>query len=121
MQGLFTLGCLSGFIAVGAGAAGAHALQGHFVERGAAWWALAVDYHAVHALALLFAAWAVDRWPRSLGARAAGSCFFIGILFFCGGLYLRALGSDLPLIHLVPVGGSIWLVGWLSLAIAPWR
>ena len=121
MQLLFACGCISGFVAVGAGAAGAHALQSHFVERGAQWWTLAEDYHAVHSLAMLAAAWAVDRWPRSLGARAGGVCFLLGIFCFSGGLYLRALGSDFPLTHLVPVGGSIWLVGWLSLAAAPWR
>jgi uncharacterized membrane protein YgdD (TMEM256/DUF423 family) len=48
-------------------------------------------------------------------------CFLLGIVFFSGGLYMRALGGESLLVHLVPAGGSIWLVGWLSLALAPWR
>ncbi len=120
-QGLFTAGALMGMLSVAAGAAGAHALQGHLVAGGAQWWTLAEEYHAVHALGTLAAALACERWSSSLGARTAGICFLLGIVLFSGGLYLRALGDESALVHLVPVGGSIWLVGWLALALAPWR
>ena len=120
-QTLLAAGALAGGLAVACGAAGAHALQSRFVAQGEHWWALANQFHAMHALATLAAAWCCDRWPRSLAARAAGTCFLLGIVLFSGGLYLRAVGSDLPLALLTPVGGAIWMVGWLSLAFSPWQ
>ena len=125
-QALLVAGALAAGLAVACGAAGAHALQSRFVLQGEQplgehWWALANQFHVMHALATLAAAWCCDRWPDSLGARTAGLCFLLGIVLFSGGLYLRAIGSDLPFAQLTPVGGSIWLVGWLSLAVAPWR
>ena len=123
---LLVAGALAAGLAVACGAAGAHALQSQFVVQGGRalgehWWALANQFHAMHALATIAAAWCCDRWPSSLGARTAGLCFLLGIVMFSGGLYLRAIGSDLALTQLTPVGGSIWMVGWLSLAVAPWR
>ncbi len=125
-QALLAAGALAAGLAVACGAAGAHALQSQFVVQGERalgehWWALANQFHAMHALATIAAAWCCDRWPSSLGARTAGLCFLLGTVMFSGGLYLRAIGSDLPLAELTPVGGSIWIVGWLSLAVAPWR
>jgi len=114
------LGALNGLLAVALAAAGAHALAPRLVARGASWFDLAGHYHIVHALALFAVAWMCDRFPRSRLAPIAGICFCVGIVLFSGTLYFRALGGEGWFVHMVPYGGTVWLLGWFMLAFAPW-
>ena len=120
VRSLAALGALNGLLAVALAAAGAHALAPRFVERGAAWFALAGQFHMAHALALFAAAWMCERYPRSRLAPLAGCCFLAGIVLFSGSLYFRAVGGEGWFAHAAPLGGSAWLVGWLALALAAW-
>ena len=47
------IGALWGFLAVSAGAFGAHGLEGRVDAQALAWWETAALYHLVHALALV--------------------------------------------------------------------
>lgn len=120
IRSLAALGALNGLLAVALAAAGAHALAPHFVERGAAWFALAGQLHMAHALALFATAWMCERYPRSRLAPLAGVCFLAGIVLFSGSLYFRAVGGEGWFAHAAPLGGSAWLAGWLALALAAW-
>ena len=120
VRSLAVLGALNGLLAVALAAAGAHALAPRFVERGAAWFALAGQLHMAHALALFAAAWMCERYPRSRLAPLAGICLLAGIVLFSGSLYFRAVGGEGWFAHAAPLGGSAWLVGWLALALAAW-
>lgn len=116
----FSLGAASGAIAVAAGAFGAHGLKARVTPDLLLVFETAARYQMFHALALLAVAWAVSRWP-GWRARSAGWCFVAGTLVFCGSLYalvgtgVRALGA------ITPVGGVLFIAGWLLLASAPWR
>jgi uncharacterized membrane protein YgdD (TMEM256/DUF423 family) len=74
----------------------------------------------IHALALLAVAWAISRWPGR-AAVASGWCFVAGTLIFSGSLYLLALTGMRGLGAITPVGGVLFLLGWLLLALAAWR
>jgi uncharacterized membrane protein YgdD (TMEM256/DUF423 family) len=114
------LGALSGFVAVGAGAFGAHGLKSRLAPELLVVFETAARYQMFHALALLAAAWAIGRWTGR-AAVAAGWCFVGGTLIFSGSLYLLALSGVRAFGAITPVGGVLFLAGWLLLALAAWR
>jgi len=115
-----TLGALSGFIAVGAGAFGAHGLKARLTPDLLAVFDTGARYQMLHALALLAVAWAVTRWPGR-AALASGWCFVAGTVVFSGSLYLLALTGVRSLGAVTPFGGVLLLAGWLLLAVTAWR
>jgi uncharacterized membrane protein YgdD (TMEM256/DUF423 family) len=115
-----TLGALSGFIAVGAGAFGAHGLKARLTPELLAVFETGARYQIYHALALLAVAWAIARWPGR-AAVASGWCFVGGTVIFSGSLYLLALTGVRGFGAITPLGGVLFLAGWLLLALATWR
>ncbi|MGH9489907.1 MAG: DUF423 domain-containing protein, partial [Terriglobales bacterium] len=75
------------------------------------------EYGLIHAAALLAViaviAVAARGWPQTV-ARVAAWCFVVAEVLFCGGLYTAAAGSH-ALLPLVPVGGTLFIIGWLAL------
>lgn len=116
----FLLGALSGFIAVAAGAFGAHALRGRLTSDQLGIFETAARYQMYHALALLAVAWAAARWPSG-SIHAAGWLFLAGTVLFCGSLYVLALTGIRWLGAITPLGGAAFLVGWALLAISAWQ
>ena len=98
------LAALSGAIAVGAGAFGAHAAHGDAAE----WLKTGGHYQLLHAVAALVA-WKLD-------ARGPAWCFVAGGTVFAGTLYLMALGLPRWLGAITPIGGLLLIGGWLWLA-----
>lgn len=109
------LGSLFGFLAVAAGAFGAHALRSRLSPDALAIFETAARYQMYHALGLLGAAWVASRWPGE-AAHAAGWLFVAGTLVFSGSLYLLALTGVRWLGAVTPIGGLALLAGWLALA-----
>jgi len=116
----FIFGALSAFLAVAAGAFGAHGLKARLSAEMLNTFEIAVRYHFYHALALFVAAWACTRWPSS-ATTAAGWLFVTGILIFSGSLYTLALTGLRWLGAITPIGGLAFLAGWLCLAWAAWQ
>lgn len=111
------LGCVFGFVAVGAGAFGAHALRARLTPDLLAVWETAARYQMYHALALLGVALAASRWPQG-GWGAPGWLFTAGIVIFSGSLYVLALSGVRWLGAVTPLGGLAFLAGWALLALA---
>jgi uncharacterized membrane protein YgdD (TMEM256/DUF423 family) len=114
-----------GVLAVIAGAFGAHGLKTLIEPTQLTVWHTAVEYNFYHAFALLFlAAFAKS---KSGWATASYYLFTFGIIFFSGSLYLLAcrdlLQADWLWIMgpITPVGGLLFIGGWISLAIAAVR
>ena len=121
MERLFaTFGAVSGFLAVAAGAFGAHALRTRLSPDLLAAFETGVRYQMYHALALLLVAWAATRWPGP-PVRAAGWLFVAGTVIFSGSLYLLALTGARGFGAATPVGGLAFLAGWLALTVGIWR
>jgi uncharacterized membrane protein YgdD (TMEM256/DUF423 family) len=114
------LGALLAFLAVAAGAFGAHALRGRLTPDLLEVFETAARYQMYHALALLAAAWVSQRWPGP-ASQAAGWLFLVGIVVFCGSLYLLSLTGLRWLGAITPLGGLALLAGWLALAWAIWH
>jgi uncharacterized membrane protein YgdD (TMEM256/DUF423 family) len=119
---LVMLGSILMFIAVGAGAFGAHGLRPYFAQYPdlEATYETAVRYHMIHALALFIAAWMVTKWPVAL-VNWSGWLFLAGILLFSGSLYLLVFTRVRWLGAITPLGGVAFLAGWALLFIVAWR
>ena len=111
----FALGCAFAFLAVAAGAFGAHALSGRLTPERLDTFEIAVRYQLAHALALLAVAWATTRWPAG-AIVTAGWLFVVGVVVFGGTLYTIALGGPRWLGAVTPIGGVCFLAGWACLA-----
>jgi uncharacterized membrane protein YgdD (TMEM256/DUF423 family) len=113
------IGAINGALAVALGAVGAHGLDPSLGEHALATFDTAVRYHLIHSLALIGVALLSPHLPRGSGGlrlAAAGVAFAAGILLFCGGLYaLSGLGIAAGA-RLAPIGGILFIVGWVLLA-----
>lgn len=111
------LGAIAAFIGVGAGAFGAHALRDALTPDLMHSYQTAVHYQLVHALALV----AVGVCERVFGSSAlmklSGLMMLLGLVLFCGSLYVLALTSLRQVGVITPLGGIAFLVGWLCLAV----
>lgn len=113
-RGWVRVAALAGLTGVVLGAFGAHGLKHILNPSQTALWSKAVFYHLTHAVALL----AVAFHPAcSGGPRFSHTLwgFSLGILFFSGSLYLMALTDWRWLAWLTPIGGLLFLWGWLGL------
>ena len=106
-----------GGLAVALGAFGAHALKPFLMEAGRAdTFELAVRYQFYHALALLATGFVVVP-GESKRIRYSSLSFLLGILIFCGSLYVLCLTGFTVLGAITPIGGIFFLLGWILLAV----
>jgi uncharacterized membrane protein YgdD (TMEM256/DUF423 family) len=103
------VGSLMALVGVAAGAFGAHGLKSHASAERMEIFEVAVRYQMYHAIALVLAG--------ILDAQQAGWRFSGGILLFSGSLYLLVLTEQRWLGAVTPLGGVLFLLGWLLLAI----
>ena len=108
------IAALSGFFCVALGAFAAHALGHVLDEKALAWIDTGLKYQIFHTLAVLVIA--LSLWHKAKFARLAMLAWSLGILLFSGSLYTLAFGAGKFLVWITPVGGTLFLVGWLCLA-----
>lgn len=120
VQRWFVFGALLGASAVALGAFGAHGLKSRVSPEMLAVWKTGAEYQLAHALALLAAGWACERWPGGW-TTAAGWLFLAGILLFSGSLYALVLTAQRGWGAVTPLGGLAFIAGWISLAVGAWR
>ncbi len=110
------VGSTSAFLAVAAGAFGAHALRDRLDDSLLAAFETGVRYQMYHALALLAVAWVMDRWGGGLVVWS-GWLFVAGTVVFSGSLYLLALTGQRLFGAVTPLGGVALLAGWVALLV----
>lgn len=104
-----------GGLAVAIGAFGAHALRPLLEENGRTeTFELAVRYQFYHAFAILFTGFLMNNFTSRHMMRAA-VCFALGIVIFSGSLYALSLSGILILGAITPVGGVLFIAGWVLL------
>jgi uncharacterized membrane protein YgdD (TMEM256/DUF423 family) len=104
MRWIAVLAALSGAVAIGAGAFGAHWASkdvADLLKTGG-------QYQLIHAVAALVAVRMEARGPAML--------FVIGSALFAGSLYALALGAPRLIGAVTPIGGAALIAGWLWLA-----
>ena len=111
---LTIIAAVSGFIAVGLGAFGAHGLEGSHSSEQTEWWNTASFYLLTHAVA----AFAVGVSERTGLIRTGGYAMIGGALLFAATLYAMALGAPRWFGAITPIGGLGMLTGWAFVAVA---
>lgn len=112
---------VSGALAVGLGAFGAHGLESRLSSELLATYETAVRYHFYHTLALVAVVLAIGRWPATGLPVVSGWLFVAGMLLFSGSLYLLAFTGVRWLGAITPIGGVAFIIGWLLLALVALR
>ena len=108
------IAALSGFFCVALGAFAAHGLSHVLDEKALAWIDTGLKYQIFHTLAVLVIA--LSLWHEAKFSRLAMLAWSLGILLFSGSLYALAFGAGKFLVWITPVGGTLFLIGWLYLA-----
>ena len=124
---IIIIASLLGVLAVITGAFGAHGLKEKLTVPQLEVWHTAVQYHFYHVFALLF----LSTFARFKNNTIVISFYFFvfGIVLFSGSLYLMAcrdiLGLNPGLVKTIgpitPVGGLLFIIGWIMLAFAALR
>ncbi len=107
----------SGFLNILLGAVGRHALNHNLSTDMVATFETGLRYQMFHSLALLLVNVMERGNASSLFSKISWS-FFLGILFFCGGIYAYAFSGFRVFAFITPLGGIFFLAGWLILFIA---
>lgn len=110
-------GSLFGFLGVAFGAFGAHALKSRLSPEMLAVFETGVRYQMYHAFAILIVAAAIGRIGDANLLVLAGWFFVAGVLLFSGSLYALSLSGVGALGAITPVGGLLFLIGWVCLGL----
>jgi uncharacterized membrane protein YgdD (TMEM256/DUF423 family) len=118
---------LLGVLAVVTGAFGAHGLKAVITTAQLETWHTAVQYNFYHVFALLFLS-TFGRFKNNMIV-AAYYFFTFGVVLFSGSLYLMAckdlLGLNAGFVKVIgpitPIGGLLYISGWIMLAFAALR
>jgi len=111
----------SGLLSVVLGAFAAHLLDGLLTIQRMETFHTAVQYQCFHTL-VLFCLICVDdsllvaRWKKY-----AAGFFLLGIILFCGSLYLLIATNISKLAMITPLGGLSFVAGWIMLLLAATR
>jgi uncharacterized membrane protein YgdD (TMEM256/DUF423 family) len=117
-----TIAALLGGSAVGFGAFGAHALKERLSERSLEIFETAARYQMYHALALLLVGVLMSRSQvEETFLTASGWAFIVGVVLFCGSLYMLSFSGIKWLGAVAPLGGLALMVGWAAIAVAAWN
>lgn len=122
MNILLWIGGLFGAAGVALGAFGAHALRNKLPGELQATFETGVRYHLIHAGMLVLTGLAaslpiMSQPPAGNWLTAPGWLFAAGIVLFSGSLYLLVLTGRRWLGAITPLGGLVWIVGWLCLSL----
>ncbi|UXR78612.1 MULTISPECIES: DUF423 domain-containing protein [unclassified Staphylococcus] len=119
MKIFIILGALNAMMAVGTGAFGAHMLDGKLSEHYMSVWEKATMYQMYHGLGLILIG--IIGGAFDLNVSWAGWLMFFGIVFFSGSLYILSTTQISVLGAITPIGGVLFIVGWIMLIIASFK
>ncbi len=109
------------FLAVAAGAFGAHALRAVLAPDALGIYQTAVQYQFWHALGLLGVGNLFALRPAERQLAGAAWLLIAGAVLFCGSLYVLALTGLHGAGYITPFGGVALLAAWALVAYVAWR
>ena len=107
-------GAMSGCLVVIMGAFGAHALNELLDDYGKSIYNKAVLYHMFHSIAILILG-LINKIQPEIQLSMAGWSFVFGIILFSGSLYIIAITGIKSLGIITPIGGILFIIGWMFL------
>jgi uncharacterized membrane protein YgdD (TMEM256/DUF423 family) len=112
---------INGLLTVTLGAFAAHVLDGVLTAQRIETFDTAVQYHLFHTLALFGLVCVDDTVLATRWIKYAAGFFLLGIIVFCGSLYLFAATSISILAMITPLGGLAFMIGWIMLLLSAIR
>ena len=112
---------INGLLTVILGAFAAHVLDGVLTAQRIETFDTAVQYHLFHTLALFGLVCVDDTVLATRWIKYAAGFFILGIIVFCGSLYLFAATSISILAMITPLGGLAFMIGWIMLLLSAIR
>ena len=108
------IGAISGCLVVILGAFGAHGFKDILDDYGKSIYNKAVLYHMFHTIGILILG-LINKIQPEIHLYLAGWSFLFGIILFSGSLYLLAITGIKPLGMITPIGGILFIIGWILL------
>jgi len=108
------IGAISGCLVVILGAFGAHGLKDVFDEYEKSIYEKAVLYHMFHTMAILVVG-LIEKMQPEMQLSIAGWAFVLGIILFSGSLYILSVTGIKLLGMITPIGGILFIIGWVIL------
>jgi uncharacterized membrane protein YgdD (TMEM256/DUF423 family) len=116
-----SLGSLSAALAVILGAFAAHSLKSKISPESLATFQTGVQYHFYHSLGLIIVGIVNHITKTSTALTSAGWLMLLGIILFSGSLYILSFTGVRSIGIITPIGGTLFIVSWVLLAIATIR
>lgn len=117
MKLFLSIAALSGALSVALGAFGAHGLKQILAADKLAVFQTGVQYQFYHTFAILAVGILSLHFPSVL-LTISGCLFIAGIILFSGSLYTLPFYSSTFIAILTPVGGTLFITGWICLLFA---
>jgi uncharacterized membrane protein YgdD (TMEM256/DUF423 family) len=115
------LAAFLGALSVSIGAFGAHGLKNILTETGRTeTFELAVRYQFYHTFAIFFVGLLMFQLKNRL-LNFAALFFVLGIIFFSGSLYILSLTGKTWLGAVTPLGGLLFIIGWILVFYSVWK
>ncbi len=118
-------GAVFSLLSVILGAFAAHGLRGKLDENAIGIFQTAAHYQLNHGFALILCGILVYQFqtlPNSLfWLKISAFAFTFGIVFFSGSLYALALTSQKWLGPITPIGGLLFILGWICFILGIYR
>jgi len=111
---IIALGAFSACVAVAAGAFAAHGLKDLLSTQYLETFKTAADYQLAHSIGLILIG-ILNQQNNNRRNIISAIFMFTGIVLFSGSLYLLTLSGIKWLGFITPVGGSCFLIAWLTL------
>ena len=111
---IIALGAFSACVAVAAGAFAAHGLKDLLSSQYLETFNTAADYQLAHSIGLILIG-ILNQQNNNRRNIISAIFMFTGIVLFSGSLYLLTLSGIKWLGFITPVGGSCFLIAWLTL------
>ncbi len=106
------ISAILGLFGVVFGAFGGHVLKHLLAPPSFDIYSIGVFYHLIHSVALL--AFGIMSHLLKSAVEWPGWAFFWGVVLFSGSLYIVAITSIKFFVWITPIGGVLFLVGWVG-------
>lgn len=112
---IISVGSFNAALAIALGAFAAHGLEKRLDERNLEVFHTAADFHLWHALAIILVGIIAKITPKQNFSNIA-VLMNLGIILFCGSLYVLSTTGFKWLGMITPFGGTAFIIAWLWLA-----
>lgn len=113
---IISVGSFNAALAIALGAFAAHGLEKHLDERNIQVFNTAADFHFWHALGIILVGIIAKLSPKE-NFSAIAMLMNLGIILFCGSLYVLSTTGLGWLGIITPFGGSAFIIAWVWLAL----